>query len=313
MSQFLRNIIHRHQAGNANREASHIVQPRPKSRFENNANTEDPLTRHDPTIESATEAAHAPLTPDLRINKNANNDNLTPLSEQTVFTQETSDVNTQNQTGFPPTTKQPGIKKNPASDESTPRIHTILHHLNSQRAQNNKPSPSGFRKNTAVPKTAEEIDNNLLNKSTKSPFVPEQDSAFKDPDFKTLNSESQHFADPGFKDPFFKDQSFNQEDSDKKQTIENPPEQQEMHQAGLLQTPDWLAEMQSSLTERWQALNAQTEPEPVINVTIGRVEVRAIQTDSPTPPPQPDKKPGGIMSLSDYLEQRNKQHNKGQP
>lgn len=308
MSQFLRNIIYRHQAGTANREANHIVQPRPKSRFENDANTGESLTRHDPKIESATEAAQTQLAPGLRINKNADNSNLTPLPEQTVFAQETSAVNARSQTGFPPTTKQPSIKKNPASDESTPRIHTILHHLNSQHAQNNKPSPSGFRQNTAVPKMAEKIDNNLLNKSTKSPLLPEQDSAFKDPDFKTLNIESQHFADP-----FFKDQSFNQEGNDKKQTIENPPEQQETHQAGLLQTPDWLAEMQSSLTERWQALNAQTEPEPVINVTIGRVEVRAIQTDSPTPPPQPNKKPSGIMSLSDYLEQRNKQNNKGQP
>ncbi|VAX02342.1 hypothetical protein MNBD_GAMMA19-1672 [hydrothermal vent metagenome] len=313
MSQFLRNIIYRHQAGNANREASHIVQPRPKSRFENDANTGESLTRHDPKIESAIETAHTPLAPDLRMNKNADNDSLTPLPEQTIFSQETSIVDTQNQTEFPPTTKQPGIQTKPENHESNPRVHTILHRLNSQYAQNNKPSPARARKNTAAPKTAEEIDNKLLDQSTKSPFLPEQDSAFKDPDFKTLNVESQHFADPPFKDPFLKNQSFNQEGNDKKQTIENPPEQQKTHQAGLLQTPDWLAEMQSSLTERWQALNAQTEPEPVINVTIGRVEVRAIQTDSPTPPPQPDKKPSGIMSLSDYLEQRNKQNNKGQP
>lgn len=308
MSQFLRNIIYRHQADNTNREASHIVQPRPKSRFENNANTGEPLTRHDPKIESATEAAHTPLAPDLRMNKNTDNDNSPPSPEQTIFSQETSIVDTQNQTEFPPTTKQPGIQTKPKNDESNPRVHTILHHLNSQYAQNNKPSPARARKNTAAPKTAEKIDNKRLDQSTKSLFLSERNSAFKDPDFKILNIESQHVEDP-----FLKNQSFNQEGNDKKQTIENPPEQQEPHQAGLLQTPDWLAEMQSSLTERWQAPNAQTEPEPVINVTIGRIEVRAIQTDSPTPPPQPDKKPSGIMSLSDYLEQRNKQNNKGQP
>ncbi len=313
MSQFLRNIIYRHQAGNANREASHIVQPRPKSRFENDANTGESLTRHDPKTESATETAHIPLAPYLRMNENTDNNNSTPLPEQTIFAQETSIVDTQNQTEFPPTTKQPGIQKKPASDELSPRIHTILHQLNRQHAQNNKPSPSGLRQNTTEPKTAEKIDNKLLNQSTKSLFLPEldsvfKDSGFKDQDFGTLNIDSQQLAGQ-----LVKDRDFDQEGSDKKQTIENPPEQQGAHQAGLLQTPDWLAEMQSSLTERWQALNAQTEPEPVINVTIGRVEVRAIQTASPTPPPQPDKKPGGIMSLSDYLEQRNKQNNKGQP
>ncbi len=305
MSQFLRNIIYRHQAGNANQEASRIVQPRPKSRFENDANTGEFLTRHDPKIEPATETAHASLTAGLRMNKNT--DDLTPLSEQTVFAQETPGVDTQ------PATRQPDRQKNPANDESSLRIRTILHHLNTQHAQNNTPSPSGFQQNTTASKTAEEIDDTLLNAPAKPPFLPEQDVAFKDTDFKTLNTESPHVADPFFKDPVFKGQRFNQKGSNKKHTPENLSEQQETHQAGVLQTPDWLTEMQSSLTERWQALNAQTKPEPVINVTIGRVEVRAVQTKSPTPPPQPDKKPNGIMSLSDYLEQRNKQHNKGQP
>ncbi|MCF6256971.1 MAG: hypothetical protein L3K25_11860 [Gammaproteobacteria bacterium] len=309
MSQFLHNIIYRHQAGNANREASYIVQPRPKSRFENTVNTGESLTRHDPKIESVTEAAHMQLAPDLRMKQNADNDNLTPLAEpeQTIFAQETSGINTQNQSGSPPTTKQPDIQKMSTSDGENSHIHTILTRLNSQHAQNNKPSPSGLQQNTTVPKTTEEIDNNLLNESVTSPFLPEQDATVEAPDFKTLNVESQHFADP-----LVKNHSVNQEGRDKKQTLENPLEQQETHQAGLLQTPDWLAEIQSSLTERWQALNAQTEPEPVINVTIGRVEVRAVQTDSPTQS-QPDKKPSGVMSLSDYLEQRNKQHNKGQP
>lgn len=46
----------------------------------------------------------------------------------------------------------------------------------------------------------------------------------------------------------------------------------------------------------------ETKPEPVINVTIGRVEVRAVhQTDSPETKKQ---KPVGVMSLDDYLRKR---------
>ncbi|SFG14154.1 hypothetical protein [Neptunomonas qingdaonensis] len=74
--------------------------------------------------------------------------------------------------------------------------------------------------------------------------------------------------------------------------------------SGLLQTPDWLSQIQADLQDRWQELNQQAQAEPVINVTIGRVEVRAVRADSPQPPRKKSALPSGVMTLDSYLKQR---------
>lgn len=78
-------------------------------------------------------------------------------------------------------------------------------------------------------------------------------------------------------------------------------------QGGAFQIPDWLTGMQTELNNRWREINAQSQTEPVINVTIGRVEIRATNPE-PAKPGRADKKPTGVMSLDDYLKQR---ENKG--
>lgn len=70
-----------------------------------------------------------------------------------------------------------------------------------------------------------------------------------------------------------------------------------------LEPPSWLPEIETRFNPHLKDKEVQTEP--VINVTIGRVEVRAIQTDSATQAKTPNK-PSGIMSLDDYLTQRNR-------
>ena len=72
-------------------------------------------------------------------------------------------------------------------------------------------------------------------------------------------------------------------------------------QAGTLQPPAWLKDLQTNLNARWRETN--THAEPVINVTIGRVEVRAINTE-PLKPSAAQGKPKGVLSLDDYLKQR---------
>lgn len=83
------------------------------------------------------------------------------------------------------------------------------------------------------------------------------------------------------------------------------PLQPEIQQAGLLQPPPWLAAMQAELSSRWQTSTPQAETEPVVNVTIGRVEVRAVQAKS-TSKPETRQKLSGVMSLNEYLKQREK-------
>ncbi len=70
---------------------------------------------------------------------------------------------------------------------------------------------------------------------------------------------------------------------------------------GQLEPPSWLTDLTTQLTQRLQDVEQKTDP--VINVTIGRVEVRAVQTETPKITRQ-TKKPTGVMTLDDYLKRR---------
>lgn len=68
-----------------------------------------------------------------------------------------------------------------------------------------------------------------------------------------------------------------------------------------LEPPLWLSDMASQLTQRLR--EKETKTEPVINVTIGRVEIRAVQTEKPKSVAH-TKKPTGVMTLDNYLKRR---------
>jgi hypothetical protein len=70
---------------------------------------------------------------------------------------------------------------------------------------------------------------------------------------------------------------------------------------GQLEPPSWLLDMESQFNQHSQQKEIQAEP--VINVTIGRVEVRAVQTETPNNAHK-TKKPTGVMTLDDYLKRR---------
>jgi hypothetical protein len=72
---------------------------------------------------------------------------------------------------------------------------------------------------------------------------------------------------------------------------------------GALRIPAWLTDLQTNLNNRWQELNTQSQPEPIINVTIGRVEVRATNPE-PSKQRTASEKPKGVLSLDEYLKQR---------
>jgi hypothetical protein len=62
--------------------------------------------------------------------------------------------------------------------------------------------------------------------------------------------------------------------------------------------PGDLADAGSGATE---VATTNTEREPVIHVTIGRVEVRAVTAQAPV---QPQRKPSPVMTLEEYLQRR---------
>jgi len=68
-----------------------------------------------------------------------------------------------------------------------------------------------------------------------------------------------------------------------------------------LEPPSWLPEIENRFDTHLKDIEAKTEP--VINVTIGRVEVRAVQTEAARKT-QHAKKPTGVMPLDEYLKKR---------
>jgi hypothetical protein len=95
-----------------------------------------------------------------------------------------------------------------------------------------------------------------------------------------------------------------QENENNTQGIRARSEQEEIHHGGQLQTPDWLNEMRADFNERWLAINSKTKTEPIVNVTIGRIEVKASPADSVKQSKVRINKPSGVMSLDDYLKLR---------
>lgn len=74
-------------------------------------------------------------------------------------------------------------------------------------------------------------------------------------------------------------------------------------QVGTLHPPAWLKDLQTNLNARRRETNTHAQAEPVINVTIGRIEVRAVNAE-PLKPFPAHAKPKGVLSLDDYLKQR---------
>ena len=87
------------------------------------------------------------------------------------------------------------------------------------------------------------------------------------------------------------------------QTDGTQPDSPALKQPGLLQVPDWLKAMQADINQRWRELKEEQANEPVVNVTIGRVEVRAVPKET-AGQSKPKRKSQAALSLDDYLKQR---------
>lgn len=302
MNHFLNNLIFRNQAESTNLEGRTIVQPRPRSRFESNSNLGTPTDQHSPDTESMTMATSnsSSVTPKMgprdqtnadkknkATNHQAVDDNnfisaLKQPAEQTFIPQKTSRIKGQTNayaesvSKTEPSTQfdeQAGGQKLSSSEELNQRIQTIMQHLNAQQTQRTgEPSSTEIHQHTAFFNAADAIDKKI---PTESPFEIEP----------AVNVEQTGCV--------------------KQHGIDNRARQRKTHQSGSLQTPNWLTEMQSALNSRLREMNTQEKSEPTVNVTIGRVEVRAVHK-APAKQTKLQNKPSGIMSLDDYLEQRNK-------
>ena len=116
MDTFLRNLITRHQVTDVNQNASYVVQPRPKSRFETDSAAVSEMTQQDPEIEpirtsTSTQSSRSPLG--------------------AVQSEDFGELNKQHE--WPPIARQPIGQEPPISDEQDSRIETILQRLDSPR------------------------------------------------------------------------------------------------------------------------------------------------------------------------------------
>jgi hypothetical protein len=73
---------------------------------------------------------------------------------------------------------------------------------------------------------------------------------------------------------------------------------------GVLQAPDWTAELQHALRDRHGEPQPPASSEPTVNVTIGRIDIRAVRREHREPAPRAAAQ-RSIMSLDDYLAKRN--------
>lgn len=299
MSQFLRNLVVRHRESDVSQSASHIVQPRPKSRFEADSNSDIETPTHTSESLATTMTSHEQSFRNTLSHHHTHPDNINagfdidtnPVSEtrdtslfqngrRTITQIDSANSNKNDQLASPSestsSSEQSPIQSASTSEEFNTRIQTILDRLTDQKSHRTKnQSSADTQYDNAFVNNSETINNITTTRLEERKIIPEQ----------SLNKESKGV--------------------DSQQSIGHHADQRGFHQSGLLQTPRWLTEMQSGLNSRWRDMNVRKEPEPVINVTIGRVEVKAIQSE-PTKQTKTSSKPSGIMSLDDYLKKRTK-------
>lgn len=290
MTQFLQNLIDRHQQAGANKEAIAQVQPRPKSRFESltepaslaqndsagrdgllqssqlDLETGSNLTQSLPNTRLTTEFETNRSALDTRVTTQKNSESLVTPSDSS---NKTKNLNEQIETLA--MDKQLNSENLFVTGELNDRIQTIPSRLNNQQSPTIGNSKPVFQHD----QTIDEIDKfpvNELQQHTNP--VSETMSKFQQPNSK-----------------------------EEQQIIESSNKHSSANQTGVLQVPNWLSEIRTDLNNRMQQLQTQSTPEPVVNVTIGRVEVKAVQPNT-VKQPKVRSKPSGVMSLDDYLKQR---------
>lgn len=317
MKGFFDHLITRHQTPEDNLGNSMLmamVQPRPKIRFENANIT--PANRSDESPEaqssksnfstvqslldesSVTAAAPGHRTPHSRLDHPVGESISTSKLQNKSYSSDEKEHRKSSSTPyFNQFTQQK--KKGLLHDEYKQQMPN----LNITHDDN-----LGNNKNGIPEKNYHSLDEDLTNhiqQIIQRLHTPDSEAKIseKNPLISDLSSQVYETSSP------IKTSSINKESSNQANPLEsNTNNKQEVQDdlnsgTGLLQTPPWLAQLQTDLQHRWQQVNTKSEAESVVNVTIGRVEVKAVQAQTTAQLKSP-KKPVGVMSLDAYLKQR---------
>ena len=314
MNSFLTNMLDR------NRGVSDIVKPRPRSRFEQDTrplptvktDSGDSDIRHDDS--EIEQIKNAPL-PQRSYVSRSQVDQILPRP----LILENQNPNTDRET---PQSQQPRRESHSGLVKDIPRSRDDGQSIVERVQPSIEPLPFKHDIASFADRRAQrEITNPQPNRETGSPPIDEGSFQIDLPQrIQTLlqrlqnHEKSQGNADtevqPSIQLPYLSrtgeqetnipldgPESDNQSVEDKGITRSSPGF------SGALQIPAWLSDMQTDLNSRWREINAKSKVEPVVNVTIGHVEVRAVQAET-VKQAKPQKKPTGVMSLDDYLRQR---------
>lgn len=307
MSEFLRNLIERHQPGDAGSEARRFVQPRPRSRFETASGAGAYPEPRNPADAAVTNAPGAAAAQQARASAR----------------QRSATVNGSADPGRSPDAVNRPV--NTISDmlerlvPGTPLAGTV----DAGSIQIGHPSSPASSEQRAAP-TAERADRNGVSNGTdlkpRYQAMPHRSDAAQP--LRAGNASSpgarQHNALPnsgaitngnpmthpaGFADAIEQTGDFGPDRSVEYRSPASRAEHPHGLHSGVMRTPDWLTRMQRELGSRRRETNTATRPEASINVSIGRVEVRAVHAGAEKQSAGRDR-PAGIMSLDDYLKQR---------
>jgi hypothetical protein len=293
MSPYLRNLIARHSATAA---PGGIVLPRIRSRFE--ADPAPAPAALPPETGPAPVAARPEATPARR----RGDVSSPPASADSLERQHTrSSRSPRPPSGDAETAPeaQTGKRRKPAGQNLPPgtgtRPQEEAPHLPDRRAGKALPVPEGL--SPRIQDTARRPGNGLRPRSGRSaPPTPGREVVAPRPDAPT----------PGAPDGLTLgvELTTNTEHSPPAREDETGQPALQPRRPGPLRTPGWVAEIQSALQERHGPGRPSAEPEPTVNVTIGRIDIRAVRRET-RDRSGPGPEPGRIMSLDDYLDKRN--------
>lgn len=292
MSRFLQSLVSRHQAAGVDRGPESVVQPRARSFFENDEPTGAPIA-------GTGSMEHAGLQTILQ-QQLSRRQGVTGDDEDAVRRLADIDASAEwpapgvdreqampdaplvaNQAAHPMIDKEfAGPSGNAAHSERqgqgidagiTARIRAILAQMNSQLPQ--QPRRDGPESGLSAVERSAALDG--LSRQPEGPPTSEE----------TIGRT--HVV-AGNRSGIRRDLS----------------ESGDARQRGILQSPDLMTDLRFNAGNRQHESSSQVENEPVVNVTIGRLEVKALIPE-PASRASGRKKSQDIMSLDDYLQRRN--------
>ncbi len=319
MRHFLQNLVDRHQDNPVHLESNMIVQPRLKARFETDNGGAEVIADHNDENSSSRiklESESNSVQPNVAQQSNlaippiANSVSKADSTTPENSTSSAQEDNTNNQLNDRLGVLNEVLPVNQVMDDtvqSHPEVRPTVYKNEAPEATIKQPQPANF--SLDIKQRIQAILDRINHLSESDQDGEQHNDSFgnEQPFSEIHNNVLKPALNTGFEltpeisqqnsDPVSPGKTNTQDDTENKQS------ESKSNQSGALQTPAWLSEMRREFQTRGQQIQDYREPEPVVNVTIGRLEVKAVSANHPRRPASA-KKPTGVMNLEDYLKQR---------